>query len=115
MAWTIAGAKLGEVGDAKLHDQLVKQLASLTSPLKPYDAQLATERDPAKRTAILSARDQALLTVIAAAKPTLGKLVDAERTFHAPAKLDRPTTVKLHGTALDGSGRTADVTIELTP
>jgi hypothetical protein len=53
--------------------------------------------------------------VIAAAKPTLGKLVDAERTFHAPAKLDRPTTVKLHGTALDGSGRTADVTIELTP
>lgn len=115
MAWTIAGAKLGEVGDAKLHDQLVKQLASLTSPLKPYDAQLATERDRAKRTAILSARDQALLTVIAAAKPTLGKLVDAERTFHAPAKLDRPTTVKLHGTALDGSGRTADVTIELTP
>jgi hypothetical protein len=115
MSWAVVSGP-GSVGDktSKEHALHAAKKQEFLAGLEPLNKQLANAR-PFEVAAARKAWLDYLQSNVPKYAPSFEKLDELERTYHAPAKVVGKQKVTLRGTAQDGSGRTVDMSFDLTP
>ncbi len=115
MTWKVVAGP-GTVGDttSKEHAQHTAQKRAFLADLEPLNKRLANAR-PFEIAAARKAWVEHMQANVPKYAPSFAKLDELERTYHAPTEVTGKQRVTLRGVAQDGSGRTVDVSFELTP